>query len=96
MKERYPIKPDWLKARNGSVAGPHSRPRHPAAPGSRWSYGMRCNIVLPAPGTDVLYLDGSVYEILAPGTAIVRNNSETLLWRGLYQARKIMDQPTGT
>jgi len=95
MKNQYPTSPDWPKARKGSSAGPDCRPRLPVN-ATGWSYGMSCNIVLPAPGTDVLYLDGNVYEILAPGTSIFRHKSETLVWRGLYQARKVIDQPAGS
>jgi hypothetical protein len=95
MNKWYPTQPDWLKAQNGRHAGPVDRPRLPDRSGLSDFYGMQCNILLPAPGKDVLYLDGNVYEILAPGTAITRNERETLIWRGLYRARRIMDQPTG-
>lgn len=94
MNEPYPMKPDWLKA-DKRVTGPEHRPRPGAGGKENWSYGMRCNILLPAPGNNVLYLDGNVYEILAPGTAVIRNDCENLIWRGLHQARH-MDQPTGT
>ena len=95
MKKRYPINPDWSKANDRQKAGPVNRPRPAVNADPADFYGMRCNIVLPTPGTDVLYVDGSVYEILAPGTAVIRNDSESLIWRGLYQARRL-DQPTGT
>jgi hypothetical protein len=83
------MKPDWLKADLKSGAGPDTRPRPPTEVMKTLTYNLECNLVLPAPEVRILYLDGTVYEILAPGTHVTHEDSEFLIWRGLYQAREL-------
>ena len=89
MNERIPMKRYWSKADAVRDAGPDFRPRPAPADFRPWEFSTTCNIVLPAPDTDVLYLDGGVYEILAPGTTLTRCGSENRVWRGLHTARAI-------
>ena len=83
------MKSYWLKAETTGEAGPGHRPRHLGEVMQKWTYNVSCSIPLPSPEIDVLYLKGSVYEIFAPCTMIRQNGSRALIWRGLYQARKI-------
>jgi hypothetical protein len=59
-----------------------------------WSYSMTCDLVIPAPEKRLVCVNGEIYEVLAPGTRIVRGDTEALLWRGLYRVRRVVPGPS--
>ncbi len=83
------MKPDWLKADDGRDAGSVRRPHPSLCFDSMASFSMNCSIMIPSPDREVIYLDDDIYEILAPGTSVTRNDRESLLWRGLHVARRV-------
>jgi hypothetical protein len=50
--------------------------------------GITCNILLPSSSDKLFYLNGRYYEILSPGTSLMRKGTGTVFMQGMCLARE--------